>query len=320
VTAKAQVVLELIAENKKFKGALDDSKKSAGELGKTLDQTPKKVEKIGKSADKVPKSFGGIKVAAAAAAAAVAALGAAAVVGLGKAISAAIKQEEAINAVANSLRLAGEASNQTLAGVQRFASELQKVTGIGDETTLQMFALAQSFGLTSERAKEVVTVSADYAARTGKSFEETVRQVGKSFSGLAGELGEVVPGMRSLTKEQLQAGEQLKLLSDLAGGSAASKLQTFGGVVGALKTQFGDFLEPIGQIITDNPVVIAALNTMREVLISLGNTIAENGGHHPLLRQRRLARFDRYRPGCFSWLRSHLADRLEPRQSLRGTG
>ena len=279
---RAKVVLELIADNKKFKGALDESKKSARDLGKTIDQTPQKVEKIAHAADKVPSSFKGIGVAAAAAAASIVALGAGAVVGLSKAIKAASEQEEALNSVSFALARAGANVRESLPDYEKFASRLQDVTGIGDEVTLKMLDLALAFGATKDGAKDVVTAATELSAATGKSLEESVRQVSKTLGGFAGELGEVNPAIKALTAEQLKAGEAARILIDQYGGSAANKLNTFSGALAATKGRFGDLLEQVGFLIIKNPIVIDSIREFGLVIKDLTKFIETN---NPAMRR-----------------------------------
>lgn len=268
----AEVVIDLKIRDGKLTARLDNSAKSARKLEKDLGKSPKRLQAINRGGVALSSVFSRLGVVAAGAATA---LGA--VFAVRNVVDAASKQADAVNAVANSLRLAGDASNAALKDVQDFASALQDTTGLGDETALQLFSVAQAYGANREQAKLAVTVANDYAAATGKSVNEALQQATKTLGGYAGELGEVNPQIKSLTSEQLKAGEALKILSDQFGGSAASKLQAFSGAVGALGGRFGDFLEGLGEIITQNPVVIAAINSLGGIFKSLGDSLKANG-------------------------------------------
>ena len=100
------------------------------------------------------------------------------------------------------------------------ASALQKVAGIGDEVIIVQQAFLASLKFTEEQIKEIITVAIDLSAATGIELESAVRNTAKTFSGLAGELGELIPQLRTLTTEEMKAGEAVKLMADLFGGQA----------------------------------------------------------------------------------------------------
>ena len=106
------------------------------------------------------------------------------------------------------------------------ASALQKVAGIGDEVIIVQQAFLASLKFTEEQIKEIITVAIDLSAATGIELESAVRNTAKTFSGLAGELGELIPQLRTLTTEEMKAGEAVKLMADLFGGQALKQSDT----------------------------------------------------------------------------------------------
>lgn len=196
--------------------------------------------------------------------------------GLNAVTDAAIVQEDAVNQLNTALKLAGDFSEESSKDLQDFASELQQVTRQGDETTLQLLALSKSFGASNDQAKELVTAGADLAAALGIDAESAVRNLGKSFGGLAGELGELLPEIKNLTEEELKAGAAIDLVTRRFGGAAIAATNTYGGAVDQLSNNFGDLLEELGFIITKNPVVIQLIKSLSEAFQGLGSFINEN--------------------------------------------
>ncbi len=195
---------------------------------------------------------------------------------VGKIISAAIEAENALNGVAISLQQSGEYSKDALKEVQDFAGGLQDLTGLGDDTALEMFALAQSFGLSKDQAKLAVTAANDLSAATGKDLKQSVEALSASFNGNIGKLGKLNPALNDLSKAQLEAGAAAQLLGEQFAGTAAAKLQTFGGAIGALNGRFGDLLEELGFLVTKNPQVVEVIRTLEQALKRLGTFVAEN--------------------------------------------
>lgn len=199
--------------------------------------------------------------------------------GIGQVIDAASKQEDAVNSLNQAMRSAGDFSAGASEDLQRFASDLQAITTVGDEATIEMLALAKTFGVTNDQAKDLVKGAAELSAATGMSLDSAVRNLGKSLSGLAGELGESLPAMRSLTQEQLKAGAAIDLVNQRFAGSAAAKLNTYSGSVASLSNAWGDLQEEIGFYITKNPAVIRAIGSLSRGIQQLSKFLgSERGG------------------------------------------
>jgi len=208
--------------------------------------------------------------------AAVAAIGA---VTIFKSIQAASEQEDAVNRLAGSLRTAGDFSQEALTDLQDFASELQEVTKIGDETTLSMLSLAKGFGATNEQSKEIVSAAADMSVALGIDFNSAVRNVSKTLGGYAGELGEVIPELKEFTTEQLKSGAAIDLIAKQFQGLASNELNTFSGAFAQVQNSFGDFLEKIGSIITQSPLIIKGLNAVSKGFQILGSQVVAFGNN-----------------------------------------
>ena len=108
-----------------------------------------------------------------------------------------------ISAISTSTELAGiqeqaekqlaTALGRTSTALLNQASALQKVSVFGDEATIQQQAFLASLGFTEEKIMTIIPVAMDLATATGMTLESAVRNTAKTFSGLAGELGELVP-------------------------------------------------------------------------------------------------------------------------------
>lgn len=194
----------------------------------------------------------------------------------GKAISLAQVQEDAINRLNVQLQITGNFTKETSAELQAFASSLQKVTTAGDEAILNQLAFAQAMGASVDQSKDIVKAALDMSAALGIDLEAATRNISKTLGGYAGELGEVIPELKNLTQEQLRAGEGVKLLTDRFAGAATGRVKTFSGALAQLNNTQGDFLERVGEIVTKNPVVIAAVNGLNKVFLFLQDFVKNN--------------------------------------------
>lgn len=206
-----------------------------------------------------------------------------AIAGLGVAFSAAFAgkrfveaaaiQQDAVNSLNTSLALAGRFSQEASLSFQNFATSLQNASTVGDETILSLGALASNFARSNEEAEKLTLAAVELSAATGIELEGAVKNLGKTFAGLTGELGESIPALRDLTKEQLQSGQALDFVLERFGGAAASKLNTFSGAVQASSNAFGDLQEELGKVVTDSPAAVAIINELRKLFIRLGSDI-----------------------------------------------
>jgi hypothetical protein len=185
-------------------------------------------------------------------------------------------QEDAINKLNAQLALTGDYSRETSQDLQAFASELQSVTKFGDEAILGQISFAQAMGASVEQSKAIVAVAADMSEALGMDLNSATRNVSKTLGGFGGELSEIIPELKDLSKEQLQAGAAIDLLGAKFRGQALAATQTFSGAVAQTSNIVGDTQETLSAFITQNPAVIAAIKAVGESFISLNGSLTEN--------------------------------------------
>ena len=151
------------------------------------------------------------------------------------------------------------------------ATALQKTTRFGDEATIAQMGFLASIGFTEEKIKEVIPVAMDLAEATGMSLESAVRNTAKTFSGMAGELGELVPQIRELTAEQMKAGEAVKVMGDLFEGQASVQAETLTGQIEQMKNAVGDAAEAMGSLLA--PVVIHIADVIKFAAEGVGSLV-----------------------------------------------
>lgn len=128
----------------------------------------------------------------------------------------------------------------------RQASEIQSRTVIGDETIIQQQAYLASLGLTEQQIRDTTEASVQLAAATGMSLDTAVKNLAKTFGGMTGRLGESIPQLKELTKEQLQNGEAVKYVLDNYKGYTETAAKKGLGSMKQLQNAWGDFLEQVG--------------------------------------------------------------------------
>ena len=192
--------------------------------------------------------------------------------GLSSVITLAAEQELAEKKLSTAL---GKTSTELL----KHASALQKVTTFGDEAIIGQQAFLASLNFTEEQIKEIIPLALDLSSATGMALDSAVRNISKTFSGLQGELGELIPQLKELTQEELKAGDALDVISELMGGSAVENTETLAGKLEQTKNAVSDAGESLGELLA--PTVIHTANAvafLSDKLVSgakfIGNLIA----------------------------------------------
>lgn len=192
-----------------------------------------------------------------------------------KVIDAAIKQEDAIDRLNTALRNAGQFSTEISEDIQQFASDLQSVTAVSDDSILSMIGLAQSFVTTAEEAKELTAAALDFSVGAGISFEESIRRLGRGVQGASGDIANFAPEIRNLTREQLKAGDATRILAERFKDTALVK--TFSGRIQQLSNLFDDLLANIGLIVTKSPALVAVFGEISSKIAAVTKSITEFG-------------------------------------------
>jgi hypothetical protein len=259
--ANEDLVIDVIVNGKKARVELDNVEKKTKKVG---DQTKKTDDKIAASAKSIKASW----VAVGASLAAIGVL-------VNKATKASVIQLKAETALTAALKANATQGQDNINMWREFASALQDNTLFGDEVILQQAAMLKSMGLTDEQMKSVIRAAIDLSAATGMDLNSSVKNLAKTYSGLAGELGESIPALRNLTKEQLLAGDGVAIVAKQFEGQAQAIKNTDYGEIESAIMSLGDSLERLGDMfldIGDEAGIAEVLNTIAD----FGSSIAEN--------------------------------------------
>lgn len=230
--------------------------------------------KANEAIDSVTKAYEGLKFIAEAA---VALLGLEkAAEFLGEATRAAVEADTALDRLNISLKLSGQFSEESAKHFEDLATHLAATSTATIPAIETNLALAKSFGLTNEQAEKVIKASLDLSAVTGESLTTAVEQLGRSYNGYARGLSNTIPGVRELTKRQLEAGDAVDLVAKKFAGASEALSSTFGGALQRSKNNFEELLASIGRIITQNPLVIKIIQLFGEGFEALASKIKAN--------------------------------------------
>lgn len=191
-------------------------------------------------------------------------------------------QEDAVNELNTALKATGAFSEAASKDIQNFASELQKVSTIGDEATLSTAALIQSLGaLPIDKLKEATQAAADLSAGLGIDLRSAALLVGKAAAGEVSSFSRYGLIIKKASDNTTTFNNTLTALNERFGGAAESKLKTFSGAVEALGNSYGDLLESLGDIVTKSPSFIAVINTTTTLITKLTESLSGVSANDP---------------------------------------
>lgn len=138
------------------------------------------------------------------------------------------------------------------------AAELQSRSTLGDEAIIEQQAYLAALGLSEQQISATIEAAAQLSAALDMDLGSAVKNLGKTFGGMTGELGESIPALKNLTKEQLQAGEAVNYVNQNYRGFAEAAAAIGTGPLTQLKNIIGDIAESFGVILLPTIQKIAA--------------------------------------------------------------
>jgi hypothetical protein len=145
-----------------------------------------------------------------------------------------------------------------------FAQEMQRVTVVGDETTLAMLAQAESMGLTGQAAQRAVKNSIAMQSAFGVSAERALRYTAALEQGEATMLRRYIPALRGIEDSSEMAAEAQRILTG-AFATAEAEAQGSAGQITQLRNAVGDLSEQFGAIIADR--ILPFVKRLKELAI-----------------------------------------------------
>ena len=222
-------------------------------LDKGIKDMQGKLDKAGKTIDEGTKkskglatSLGGLSKGAIAAGAAVAGVAVAVkktVDALNDCEAAYQKQRKAETALQVAARNNPYLNNESVYNLKQFATELQSMSEVGDEVSLQVMSQLAATGRNEEQIMQIMSAAADMAAVTGQDIASAAQQLNATLNGNAGTLGRQVEAINNLTKEELENGKAIEIVAAQYKGAASETAD----VTVQLSNAWGDFKENIGK-------------------------------------------------------------------------
>lgn len=183
------------------------------------------------------------------------------------------KQTESVKKLNNALQIRGMGGAS--AQFQQVAKDLEKLTGVSDQTTLALMTQAQSMGFATDKMDDAAKVAMGLAAATGKTAEQSLGDMKAALEGNFDAFVGLNPQIMYMRTNQ----EKLAAVMAIANQGLAQQSQDMGTVSGSgrrANSAMSSLMETFGKIIAPIRVLInAGIQQLSESLTSLLAPAAE---------------------------------------------
>ena len=243
--------------------------------GKGINKAIKEFKQLETTTDKM--GFAAQKAAKVAALGFAAMAASAAAVGavLYKAAQAAAADEAAQKQLAASIKSSTTATDLQIKGVEQFIDRTQRQVGVADDQLRPAYGrLVRATGDVS-KAQDLLNLSLNLSAATGKSVEATANAIAKAQEGAYGPLSKLGLGYDAATLKAAGFEKVQGMLEERFSGAAAAKANTYEGVLARVKITMGELQESIGMKVL--PIMTELGNSFLRISEAVGKDGAAGG-------------------------------------------
>jgi hypothetical protein len=196
---------------------------------------------------------------------------------IGEGVQDANKQEEAMKRLATSLALSGQYSQKAVEGFEEFINAMEKQTGVADDVVASNLAILSSITrLDSQGLKEAQKAALDFSSALGIDLETATRLVAKGIEGNVSAFQRYGIQIQEGRNQTENFANVVGELNNRFGGAAKGNLQTFAGGILNLQNSFGNAVEAIGRVITNNEALKAVITELSKIFADLEKYVELN--------------------------------------------
>lgn len=236
-----KATIKITSDTKDAETGLDKVSKKINEFSKSNNQNLSGLKRLNGAITGAVKSFGAVGAA------------------VGVAVTAIKKANEAIKETTELYRVQATAEKQlevaarnnpylddgSVMQLKNYASQLQRISTVGDEQLLPMMAQLASAGRTQEEIQNIMSAALDVSASGMMSLDSAVSALNKTFSGSTGQLGNQIAELKGLTKEELESGKAIDIVAQKFKGMSEETARATGSTE-QLKNAMSDYKEEVG--------------------------------------------------------------------------
>jgi hypothetical protein len=190
-----------------------------------------------------------------------------------KSISTALADEKAQKILGQTLKNVGESF--ATPSVTKYIDSLQRATGVSEDQLRPAFDKLVTATQSASKAQDLLSLSLDISAATGKSAETVSAALSKAYLGNNTSLSKLGVGITKTELKSMSFEQVTKKLSVLFAGQAQTAAQTYSGQLDILKVAANEASETIGYALIDSIVKLGGQNGAKDLATQM-QTLADN--------------------------------------------
>jgi len=193
-----------------------------------------------------------------------------------KGFQANIDYQRTVDELRRALKNTGHEVDQNTIALNAQSAALEQIAGISDETIRKTQALALNFGVSADKVDDYIRAAIRMSKVTGQDLNTALGALVKVEQGVIDRTLKIIPGLSSLTKEQLKNGDAVALVN--SAWSENLKLSgTLDGQIQGLTTSWDSFTEALTKSAAESTAFKGALGGIKSELDRLTNTFNNEG-------------------------------------------
>lgn len=193
-----------------------------------------------------------------------------------EAINSAIEAEASLNKMTVALRQSGITSQKSIDLLTEYAEQLQATTLYTEEQAQASIALLASLTkLDAQGIQQATAASADLAATLNIDLETATQMVIKGVNGNTTAFQKLGIEIRKGNSDAESFANTMQALAKFQ-GNAEKASETFAGSLNNMNDARGEVMEGLGSLITQNPLVISAIQKLTDVFADMAKFIQTN--------------------------------------------
>ncbi|MEW6250099.1 MAG: hypothetical protein AB1716_05600 [Planctomycetota bacterium] len=193
---------------------------------------------------------------------------------LGFAVKAAGQQADAERMLSNALARAGKNAAELTRRYGKAATEIQKLTTVGDEAVLGLMKQALTLGANADKLDETARAAIGLSRALGMDLDGALRATILATAGNFTMLQRYIPALRETDSAAAKLAAVQKLANE-GWAQAQDETKGLGGRMLQLKNAVGDLAEEIGKPLLDS--MTAAVQRMKEWAEAIAPVVANHG-------------------------------------------
>ena len=174
------------------------------------------------------------------------------------------EQEKVERLLQKAMESTGQYSAAAFEELKRYASEIQNLTTVGDETSLKLMQLGLSMGVSSDKIKDATKYAIGLSKAYDLDLKSAMKMVALAFEGDFNMLQRYLPELKKLKDNTEKQAVAFKRFGE-GWGIATEEAKTAEGALIQLNNIIGDFKERIGGALTDNEAFEKSIEKLKDV-------------------------------------------------------